>query len=64
MSLDNEKGANITYVEDRECLTEDQTRYVYKKVEKGKYVNAKTMKEEIKQEKITEINPSEENENI
>ena len=44
------------------CLTEDQTRYIYKKVEQGSNLNTETMKQEIEQEKMTEMKPSEENE--
>ena len=32
-------------------LTEDQVRYVYKKVNAGKEINTKTMKQEMEQEK-------------
>ena len=33
-------------------LTEDQVRYVYKKVNASKEINTNTMKEEIEQEKV------------
>ena len=41
-------------------LTEDQVRYVYKKVNAGKEINTKTMKQEMEQEKSinTEIDDS------
>ena len=41
-------------------LTEDQARYIYKKVNAGKEINTKTMKQEMEQEKLikTEIDDS------
>ena len=36
------------------CLTEEQTRYVYKKVEQGSEINTETLKQKIDQEKLTE----------
>ena len=30
LPLDSKKGGNITYIKDAICLTEDQTRHVYK----------------------------------
>ena len=35
------------------CLTEDQARHVYKKVEMYKVINAETMKQEIENDKMT-----------
>ena len=35
------------------CLTEDQARYVYKKVETDKVINVETMKQEIEGNKMT-----------
>ena len=43
------------------CLTENQFRYVYKKVEQGNIINTETKKHEIEQEKITEIDREDEN---
>ena len=43
------------------CLTDDLTRYVYKKVEQGSDLNTETMKQEIEQDKLTEMKISEEN---
>ena len=66
LPLDRKKGGNVTYIKDKDaiCLMEDQTRYIYKKVEQGKGLNTETMKQEIEQGKITEIRPSGENENL
>ena len=35
----------------RQYLTRDQTRYIYKKVEKGEMINMDTIQQEIEQEK-------------
>ena len=43
------------------CLTENQVSYVYKKVEQGNIVNTETMKCEIEQEKITELDREDDN---
>ena len=44
----------ITFIPDRErCLTEDQARYIYEKVETDKIINIETMKQEIEDNKIT-----------
>ena len=64
LPLDSKKGGNITYIRDALCLIEDQTRYMYKKVEQGSDLNTETMKQEIEQEKLTEIKPSGKNENL
>ena len=42
--LDSKKCGNITHIRDAICLTEDQTRYVYEKVEQGGDLNTETMK--------------------
>ena len=64
LPLDSKKGGTVHYIKDRNaiCLTEDQTRYIYKKVEQVSNLNTETMKQEIEQEKMTEMEPSEENE--
>ena len=56
----NSKGGPVSYVKDRNviCLTEEQTKYVYKKVEQG----TETMRQEIQQEKLTEIETEKEDE--
>ena len=63
LPLDSKKGGNITYVKDAICLTEDQTKYIYKKVEQGRDLNTETMKQEMEEEKVTEIILNGENEN-
>ena len=66
LSLNSKKGAPVRYVKDRKgiCLTEEQMRYIYKKVELGSEINIGTMKQEIDNENLTatkieeeEINP-------
>ena len=42
-------------------LTEKQTSYVYKKVEQGNIIKTETMKHEIEQEKLMEIDREDEN---
>ena len=42
-----------TYQTEKRCLTEDQARCVYKKVETDKVINVDTMKQEIEDDKIT-----------
>ena len=64
LPLDSKKGGNITYVKDAIYLTEDHTKYVCKKVEQDSDLNTDTMKQEIEQEKMTEIKPNGENENL
>ena len=45
----------ITYIPDRKkkCLTEDQARHIYKRVEMGRPVNIETMTQEIEDDKMT-----------
>ena len=38
---------------EKKCLTEDQARYIYKKVEMDKPVNIETMTQEIEDDKMT-----------
>ena len=64
LPLGSKKGGNVTYVKDIGCLTESQTKYIYKKVEKGSDLNTETMKQEIKQEKMTGTGSNKENENL
>ena len=64
LPLDSKKGRNVTCIKDTVCLTEDQTRYIYKKVEQGGDLNTETMKQEIEQEQMTEMRPNGENENL
>ena len=55
-------GGSFTSINnyDNRYLTEDQARYVYKKVNVGREINAETMKQEMEQEKSikTEIDDS------
>ena len=46
---------HITYAKDKEvkCLTEDQARHIYKKVESESIVNVDTIKQEIEDDKLT-----------
>ena len=62
MPLDNKKGGPVRYVKDREaiCLTEEQVRHIYKKVESGSVINIDTMKQEIDNDKLTKTNAEEE----
>ena len=64
LPLDSKKGGTVTYIKNGKaiCLTEDQTRYVYKKVEWGADLNTETMKQEMEQEEMTEMKPNEDNE--
>ena len=64
LPLDSKRGRTVNYIKDRNaiCLTEDQTRYIYKKVEQSSHLSTETMKQEIEQEKMTEMKPSGENE--
>ena len=64
MPLDSKRGRTVNYIKDRNAisLTEDQTRYIYKKAEQGSDLNTETMKKEIEQEKMTEMKTSRENE--
>ena len=42
------------------CLTEEQMRHIYKKVESGNEINIDTMKQEIDNDKLTETKTEEE----
>ena len=46
---------SVRYIPDKEqrCLTEDQARHIYKKVETDKVINVETMKQEIEDDKMT-----------
>ena len=64
--MNSKKGLPVRYVKDRKaiCLTEEQKKYIYKKVELGGEINVDTMKQEIDNENLTatkteeeEINP-------
>ena len=53
------------YIPDKEqkCLTEDQARHKYKKVETDKIINIETMKQEIEGDKMTRNKLKEEDTN-
>ena len=36
------------------CLTKDQTKYIYKKVEQGNLINTETMRQEVEEERLAE----------
>ena len=64
LPIDNKTGGKVSYIQNKEamCLTENQASYVYKKkVEQGNIINTKTIKHEIEQEKLTEIDGEDEN---
>ena len=65
LPFDSKTRGKVKYIKNKGaiCLTEDQTRYVHKKVEQGSNLNIETMKQEIEQEKLTEIKTNKENEN-
>ena len=52
LPIDSKTGGNVKYIKDKDgiCLTEDQMRYMFKKVEQGNNLNIETMKQEIEQE--------------
>ena len=63
LSIDENTGGKISYIQNKDtmCLTENQASYVYKKVEQGNIINTETMKHEIEQEKLTEIDREDDN---
>ena len=65
LPFDSKTGGKVKYIKNKDSisLTEDQTRYIYKKVEQGSNLNIQTMKQEIEQEKLAEIKTNKENEN-
>ena len=65
LPFDKKTGGKARYIQNSDaiCLTEDQTRYVYKKVEQGNSINTETMKQEIEQEKLAEIETDKEHDN-
>ena len=53
----------ITYIPDKgKCLTEDQARHIYKKVETDMIINMETMKQEIEDDRVTRNGLKEEEE--
>ena len=64
LPLDGKKGGPVRYIKDMEaiCLTEEQMRYIYKKVEFGSEINIDTMRQEMDNDKLTGTKTSEEEE--
>ena len=62
LPLNSKKGGPVKYVKDRKgiCLTEEQMRYIYRKVELGSELTVDTMKQEIGNEKLTTTKTEEE----
>ena len=53
LPFDSKMCGKVKYIKNKDAigLTEDQTRYIYKKVEQGSDLNIETMKQGIEQEK-------------
>ena len=56
MPLNTKIGGPVKYVKDKEtiCLTNDQARHIYKKVELEGVVNIDTIKQKIEEDKLSE----------
>ena len=54
MPLNTKIGGPVKYVKDKKtiCLTNDQARHIYKKVESEDIVNVDTIKQEIEEDKL------------
>ena len=65
LPLKSNLGGPIWHVKDREniCLTLDQARYIYKKVEWDSIVNVETIKQEIEDDRLGKDNDNKEEEN-
>ena len=65
LPLKSKIGGLVIYVKDREniCLTVDQAKYIYKKVEQESIVNVETIKQEIEDDRLDQAknNKGEEN---
>ena len=59
--IKNNKGARYIPDKEQNFLTEDQARYVYKKVERDKIINIETIKQEIEDGKMARNKLHEEN---
>ena len=66
MPLNTKIAGPVTYTKDKEtiCLTDDQARHIYKKVESEGIVNIDTIKQEIEEDELycnnideDEVNP-------
>ena len=59
-------GVPVKYAKDKEaiCLTKDQARHIYKKVDSESVVNVDTIKQEIEEDKLSkdstdnQVNPT------
>ena len=62
--MDNKKGGPARNVKDKEaiCLTEEQMRHIYKKVESGSEINVNTIKHETDNDKLRRTKSNEEEE--
>ena len=58
MPLNTKIGGPVRYVKYKEtiCLTNDQARHIYKKVELEGMVNVDTIKQEIEEEELSKDN--------
>ena len=64
MPLDK-TGGEVKYIQNKDaiCLTKDQTKYVYKKVEQGNPINTEKMRQEIEHERLAETKIDSEDDN-
>ena len=62
MPLNTKIGGPVTYGKDKEtiCLTKDQARHIYEKVELEGVVNVDTIKQEIEEDKLSKDNVDDE----
>ena len=53
LPVERKMGGDVTYIKKKDaiCLTEDQPKNIYKKVEQGNNLNIQTMKHDIEKEK-------------
>ena len=58
LALKSKIGGPVKYVKDKEniCLTADQARYIYKKVQQKSIVNIETIKQEIEEDRVNKDN--------
>ena len=54
LPLNSKLDGPVAYLKDREtiCLTADQAKYIYKKVEQESIVNIETIKQEIEDDRL------------
>ena len=62
--LKSKTGGLVRYFKDREniCLTPDQAKYIYKKIEQESIGNVETVKQEIEDDRLHEDNTDNEEE--